>query len=200
MKTISIFAFALFLTSRAATGQVFDEETRLINVGIGFGNRSYYRSNYSSYTQSPAFSLSYEQSMKEKIGPGIFGLGGYVGYQKATYRSYYYNYYYYSQNYYYEDAYKYYLLAGRAVYHWDVLNKDKAELYSGLILGLRIQTSTHTDSDPNHPYNYYYNQGSSGFIYAGFIGGRYYLTKHAALYCEIGYGISYANIGLTLKL
>ena len=50
----------------------FNASSKVLNLGIGFGSRGYYRYlglGY-SYHQSPAISLSYEQDIPNKIGPG----------------------------------------------------------------------------------------------------------------------------------
>lgn len=178
----------------------FDENSRIINLGVGFGNRSFYGQGlYDSYSQSPAVSLSYEQALPTRVGPGFIGVGGYLGFQSAKYQWDYYNYYY-NDYYYYQDKYNYFMIAARAAYHWDVLSNDKLELYFGLLAGLRINTYKHTDSDPEHPYNYTYSGGHFGPVYSGFIGGRWYFAKQFGLYGEVGYGISIGNIGLSVKI
>ncbi len=171
----------------------FNGSTKVLNLGVGLSGGSYY-SSYSS--RSPAFSLSYEQGLPNKIGPGYMGIGGYLGYQTARY----YNRYDYKNSpnkYFYEHRWNTLLIMARAAYHLDVLNTSKAELYAGASLGVRIQTYSYEDNDP-----YYDYQDKAGRTYLAsslFIGGRYYFTKNIGIYAEFGYGISYATVGVSIK-
>lgn len=174
----------------------FDGNTRIINVGIGIAGRSYYRLGGNAYTSSPAFSLTYEQPWPQRIGPGYLGVGAYFGYQNARYR----NDYYYLSNYYYEHNWNYVMVAARGVYHWDVLNSEKAEVYGGALLGLRIQTYKYATNNPNANGNdYRLNEGSVYPVFSAFAGARYYFAKKVAVYGEIGSGVSYLTGGLSFK-
>ncbi|MBL7910925.1 MAG: hypothetical protein JNJ41_07720 [Bacteroidia bacterium] len=217
MKQLILVVTAFFLTTANALGQnnkskgigssadnggsgCFNQSSKIINIGIGFGSRSYYR--YSgfgySYHASPAFSLSYEQAIPNKIGPGYLGVGAYLGYKSAyvMYDNYYYN----NNKYYYRHNWRYFLIAARAAYHLDALNFDKGELYFGGIVGIRYSAySYETNSlDPNK--DLYELHSSSVYPTASlFIGGRYYFAKNFGAFCELGYGVSYITAGLSLK-
>jgi hypothetical protein len=178
----------------------FDENTRVINVGIGFGGISYYKGKGYGYTsrRSPSFSLSYEQAIHKKLGPGYLGVGAYAGYQSAHSR--YIDSYYYGSAYYYEHSWKYFMIAARAAYHFDFLNSEKAEVYAGAIVGLRIQTYNFETNDPN-PNNAY--RLHEGIVYPSIsllAGARWYFVPKVALFAELGWGISYATVGVTFKL
>jgi hypothetical protein len=183
----------------------FDETSHILNLGIGFGNNYYsiYRGTGYKYSVSPAFSLTYEQAIPKKLGPGYLGVGAYVGYQSARSRYDYGNYYgaYYG-NYYYEHKWKNYMIAARGAYHLDFLNSAKAEVYAGVLIGLRIQTYTYTSNDPDPSYNSYHklDNGSVVPAYSLFAGARWYFAKNIAVYGELGYGISYATVGLSFRL
>src|SRR5437868_6171868 len=63
-------------------GKCFNESTKVLNIGIGFFGGNYYSYRGSGayvYRTSPAFSISYEQALSKKVGPGYLGLGGYLG-------------------------------------------------------------------------------------------------------------------------
>lgn len=179
----------------------FDESTHIINVGVGFGSRSYqsiYRGAGYSYVRTPAISLSYEQPWPKKLGPGYLGVGAYFGFQHENY-NYTYNYAF-SNSYYYKHKWNHYMIGGRAAYHWDVLNSKNAEVYAGVIIGVRIQTHTYDTNDPdpnNDPYTY--TQGVAYPAYSVFAGARWYFAKNVGLFAEVGYGISYANAGMSIK-
>ncbi|HWY09905.1 MAG TPA: hypothetical protein VN026_01205 [Bacteroidia bacterium] len=178
----------------------FDENTHIINFGVGFG-RSYaylYNAAGASAGTTPAFSVTYEQPWPKKLGPGFLGVGAYFGYQHTYYN---YNYYYFYNNgaYYYDHSWNYFMVAGRAAYHWDVLNSKNAEVYAGVLIGLRFQTYTYSTNDPGNSDPYKYNQSSVWPVYSVFAGARWYFVKNFGLFAELGYGISYATGGLSIK-
>ena len=181
----------------------FDGKTHIINLGVGLGNNYY--SGYSGigygYQSSPAFSISYEQAIPKKLGPGYLGVGAYFGFQTASST---YNYHYgkngYNNNYYYKNSWNNFMVAARAAYHWDVLNFKRADIYAGVMIGARIQTYNYETNNPD-PYadNYRLNQGSAYPSLSAFVGARWYFVKNVALFGEFGYGISYVTGGLSFK-
>ncbi|MCX6297434.1 MAG: hypothetical protein NTX97_15520 [Bacteroidetes bacterium] len=184
----------VLLSNKSDGEKCYDENTKIINIGVGFGSGGYFRYSGGKYTSSPAMSVSYEQPWPKKLGPGFLGVGAYVGFQTTHYRYDYNNYW---GNYFYEERRSYYTVTGRATYHWDVLNSAKAEVYGGVLIGVRFRTYSYNDNDPNHDYK---NAGS--FAYptgGGFVGARYYFAKNIGVYAEAGYGISYATVGLNIK-
>jgi len=190
------------IPSIASSGKCFDENTKIINVGIGFGGVNYYKYNKGygySYGRTPAFSASYEQAFKKKLGIGYLGIGAYLGFQNAHYG--YDDIYYKGGRYYYEHNWNYFMVASRAAYHFDVLNSEKAEVYAGVIIGVRIQTYSYNSNHPDPYYhNYYRERGNSVFpVYSLFAGARWYFAKNVGLFGELGYGISYATGGLSFK-
>ena len=195
-------------TSPSGSGAgCFDGSSRLLNIGVGLGGVSYYnygRSGPYKYTRTPAFSISYEQALGEKVGPGYIGLGGYFGFQHASYRydwnGYYYNFQY--NDYYYKHSWNYFLLAARGAYHPDVLNWEQGEVYFGTTLGLRIETYKFSTNNPDPAWNnaYRLSEGRVNLAWAVFAGGRYYFTDKVAGFMELSYGISYLTVGATIKL
>jgi hypothetical protein len=178
-------------------GKCFDENSHIINLGVGIGHAAYYRGiSGIHYSSSPVFSLSYEQPWKKRIGPGYLGVGAYAGFQTELYR-YDYSYTYRYGNYYYAHRWNYITTAARAAYHWDVLNKGKLEAYGGTIIGLRFQLYHYTSNDPYTNYQEHKNAVYPAF--AVFAGGRYYFAKNFAVYSELSFGIAYLNAGLSYK-
>lgn len=183
----------------------FDENSHILNLGIGFGGGNYYsgyRGYGYSYKSSPAFSLSYEQAYPKKLGPGYLGIGAYLGYQSASST---YNYFYDDNNvkgyYYSKHSWNNFMIAARGAYHFDILNFEKGEFYVGLLAGLRIQNYRYDSNNPDpYAYNFYrYNSGNVYPTYSFFVGGRWYFANNVALFGELGYGISYATAGLSFK-
>jgi hypothetical protein len=200
-------------TSEDSGNKCFDENTKLISAGVGFGGGySYYNYNRGAgykYNIGPVFSVSYEQALKTKAGPGYVALGGYIGYRHTRYR---YDYvygngywnngvWYYGSNYYYEHKWNHIFIAARGTYHWDELNWEKGEIYGGLALGFRIQTYTFStnDNNPNRP-NYILHDNSIYPAAAIFFGARWYPAPKIAIFTEVGYGISILTFGVSFKL
>ena len=178
----------------------FDESTHIINLGFGFGGVNYYSINTGTgynYRRTPAISLSYEQPWKKKLGPGYLGIGAYLGFQNARYR--YDDVFYGGGKYYYEHNWNYFMVAARGAYHWDVLNSKNAEVYAGVVIGLRFQTYSYNTNDPD-PYTDYRLSNSAVYpAYSLFAGARWYFAKRVAVFGEVGYGISYLTAGLSFK-
>ncbi len=182
-------------------GKCFDENTHVLNVGIGFGGGNYYhygRGFGYTYRSSPAFSLTYEQAYKKPLGPGYLGIGAYLGYQTAYYQ--FNNYYYNGGTYYYRNRWNFMVLAARGAYHLDLLNTNNAELYFGAILGIRYAAHKFESNSPD-PNIHYYEASYSSIAPTGslFVGGRWYFVPKVALFGEVGYGISYLTAGLSFK-
>jgi hypothetical protein len=189
------------LKANESQGKVFDENTRLINLGVGFGSGYYSSYGLGSgyvYHSTPALSLSYEQAYPKKLGPGFLGVGIYLGYQHASSR--FNGYYYKGDQFYYEHNWNYYVAAARGVYHWDVLNTKNAEVYGGMIVGFRISTYSYktNNTDPDAKLYQRHDSGISP-VASLLAGARWYFVSNVALFGEVGYGISYIKGGFTFK-
>lgn len=186
------------LLNNESVVKCYDENTRILNFGIGLNGRSYYSGiGSNTYSKSPTFSLTYEKASPKKYGPGYLGVGAYVGYDNARYQ----NTYDLSKNYYYEHNWNYITIAARGVYHWDLLNFEKADIYGGALVGIRIQSYKYASNDPgpNANDNIIKNQGNAFPLLSVFTGARWYLAKSYAVYSEIGTGVSYFTVGLSYK-
>lgn len=215
MKTLlSVFSIVLFSVTSFATGELpvrlnnagsgkcFDENTKIINIGVGFGGSKYYKfkTSYGYYSRrTPAISMTYEQAYPKKLGIGYLGVGAYLGFQHASYG--YDDLYYQGNRYYYEHRWNYFMVAARAAYHFDVLNSEKAEVYVGAIVGMRFQTYTYTSNHPDPYYNKYYRESGGSIFPTGslFAGARWYFSKNVGLFGEVGYGISFVTGGFSIK-
>lgn len=207
---LSLHSFALefpvkkktytFLKKEDGGEKCFDESTHIINIGVGFGSRAYhslYLGGAYRYGRTPAFSLTYEQPWKQKLGPGYLGVGAYLGFQHEYYE---YDYdYLFSNTYHYKHSWNYYMVAARAAYHWDVLNSKNAEVYAGVLIGMRFQTHSYTTNDPSNKDPYSYSNSFAYPAYSVFAGARWYFAKNFGLFAEVGYGISYATGGFSIK-
>ena len=200
---VSVSALAQKNNQKSSGGKCFDENTHLINLGIGFGN-SYYAFNHNNGYESgrtPVFLLSYEQPLRNKVGPGYIGVGGLFAFQNAHER-YNYDYWYNSGYVRYYDRHNWntYVITGRATYHWDGLIADKAEVYGGSLIGVRINSYSYStnNKDPYYPINSR-DEGSVYPVITVFAGARYYFAPNVAVYSEIASGVSFLSAGLTFK-
>ncbi|HET6224702.1 MAG TPA: hypothetical protein VFF27_00390 [Bacteroidia bacterium] len=200
-----LFTIVASICSNVANAQCYDENTHLLNLGVGFGN-SYYKYNRSTgydYGRTPVFILSYEQPLRNKVGPGYIGVGAIVSFQHAYQRYNYPNYVYNGvivNDAYYQHNWNYYVVAARGAYHLDFVNADKAELYAGTIIGVRINSYNYTYHNiDNNKDRYELNEGAVYPALSVYAGARWYFVPNVALYGEIGTGLSFLSGGLTFK-
>jgi hypothetical protein len=210
-KLLMILSTVLWSASSTSTfaqgsgggGDCYDENSHLINLGVGLTGSYYHFENRKGYShgRTPAFIFVYEQPLRNKVGPGYIGIGPYLSYQTA-YERYDYDWYYNGKNdnYYYRHQWNYFVIAARGAYHWDVLNNSKGELYAGTIIGVRINQYTYKSDNPDPNYNSF--ERSDGSVYpavAVYAGARWYFVPNVALYGEVASGVSFLTGGLTFK-
>lgn len=175
-KLFLLFLVSLFSLSQLVAQQsTFEKGTKVLNLGIGLGS-TYYSSYYTS--QMPAISASFEVGVADGIlEKGSIGVGGYLGYSSAKWTNYYK-----TSN---------IILGARGSFHYPLV--DKLDTYTGLLLGYNIYSYKYYDT--------YFGAAASsgGLTFAWFAGARYYFTDKFAGMAEIGYGISYLTLGVSLK-
>ncbi|MBN2215727.1 MAG: hypothetical protein JW723_15970 [Bacteroidales bacterium] len=174
----------LAMTSMQVKSQSFEVGDKDVNLGIGFGATWYSGVGYK--TTIPPVCASLDFGFKDDIGPGVLGLGGYVGFSSYKWE--------YSYLYTYGYKYTTFILGGRATYHMEFI--DKLDTYGGLLLGFRLVNDKYFGD-----IGYTYTSGvGSGLAYSFFIGGKYYLADNIAVFGELGYGIAYLTLGVTFKM
>ena len=180
-KIFVILLLSLFsLPLLTAQESLFNVGDKVVNLGIGFGSTLYVGSFYSSTV--PPVSISFEKGFKDGIlEKGTIGIGGYLGYSSYKWESFGWGW-----------KYTNIILGARGNFHYPLV--DKLDTYAGLLLGYRISTSkefgTTAGIEPS---------SGGGVVFNPYIGGRYYFTDKFAGMAELGYGISYLNIGIALK-
>lgn len=188
MKTkILLFTLSFVFIFSVANAQIVSKGDKILNLGLGIGNSYYSGSGYASTI--PPLSASLEVIIDDdlfKDGKGALGVGGYAGYF-----GYKYNYHYSTFDY--SWKYSNFVLGPRGNVHYNFV--EKLDTYAGLVLGYNIVSVSGGGDNVAG-----YTASSSGFIWAGFIGGRYYFKENFAGMLELGYGIAYLNIGVALKL
>jgi hypothetical protein len=189
MKKVLLFFAAIFLVSQFNFSQDLPvvKGDKIINAGIGFGSALYSGTGWSSTI--PPLSVSFEQIiMDEVIDKGLIGVGGYVGYASYKWE---YNYMGYDWGYKYSN----FILGARGTFHYPLIKK--LDTYTGLMIGFEVVSAKEFgDIDPL----YSYDVSQSGLVWSWYAGGRYFFNEKWAGMLELGYGITYLNLGVALKL
>jgi hypothetical protein len=187
-KTGLILTILMFIGFGQINGQAFEKGTKVVAFGIGIGSSL---GSFSHTSQIPALSVQYEQGIWEAGSDGVISLGGYVGYKSFNHRSS-------AGNFDFTSKWNYTIVGIRSAYHYQGLENERIDLYGGLMLGYYILNYTYEDntgsSNPIGSGNY----GSSAGLTI-YLGGRYYLTNNIAAFVELGYGVSYLNLGINLR-
>lgn len=191
MKKTGILLLVIVLlgiTQVKSQEQMFFENDKVINLGIGIGSTLWSGRYYT--TNIPPLSGSFELGIRDNLldVEGLtLGVGGYVGFATATWESTW-------GNNTYGWRYTNIILAGRGAVHYPII--DNLDTYTGLMIGPNIVVSSSfgTFSDATS------SARGSGLVYSYFFGARYYFGSNIAVLGELGYGISYLNIGVALKL
>lgn len=191
MKNI-LFTMAFVFAGFALIAQesLFNKEDKVINLGIGIGSTLYSGSYYS--TRIPPVSISAEYGIIDNlldVENLNVGVGGYLGFSSSQYK-----YTWFDGNY--GWNYTYIILGARGALHYPVT--EKLDTYTGLMIGPNIVISSEF-GDWGDGVNSN-SASTSGLIYAYYFGARYYFRDNLALMAELGYGISYLNLGVAFKL
>jgi hypothetical protein len=179
---LSLFVIVFSLTQLLAQESTFKQGDKVLNLGIGFGSTFYSGSYYKAGI--PPISASLEFGVKDGVlDKGSIGIGGYLGYSSHKWE-------------YSGWGWKYtnIILGVRGVFHYPLVNK--LDTYTGLLLGYNIATSKEFG---NSVPGYNYSASAGGVAYSWFVGGRYYFSDSFAVMLELGYGITYLNLGVALK-
>lgn len=191
MKKLTILVFLVAGIAAVTCAQSFKEGTNIISAGIGLGSTL---GSYTYSSQTPALSLQYERGVWEVDGPGVISVGGYLGIKSYKYSDSYSDGY---ANYNYTEKWNYTIIGVRSAYHYTGLKKDKFDIYGGVMLSYDILSYKYNENGvtsggtiPN------YGSGMGFSLYAG---GRYYFASNFAAFAELGYGISFLNLGVELR-
>jgi hypothetical protein len=184
MKKLLFLLMVVSLSFTQMVGQepTFSKGDKVLNLGIGFGTNLYSGMNYKM--QVPPVSVSFDVGAFDKIAKkGVIGIGGYLGYSAYKYD-------YTGWGWKYSNI----IIGGRGTFHYPLVNK--LDTYGGMLLGYNISSSKEfgTAIPGNN-----YNASHGGFVYAMFVGARYYFTDNFGAMAEFGYGITFLNLGISLK-
>ena len=179
-----LFLFAL--PGLHAQKSMIELGDKVISLGLGIGNTLYIGgAGYS--TMVPPLSLSFEQAVVDDIfDKGVLGVVGSFGYTAYKYR-------YSMDNQDWGWNYHNIILGAGGILHYPLI--DRLDTYLGALLGYNFSTITeYGDTGDNFP------DSDGGFVYAGFIGARYYFTEQFAAFAQLGYGVAYLTLGVSIRL
>lgn len=183
MKKALLFVAVFALGAFMANAQV-EKGDKVLNLSLGLGSTLYSGSGYKSTVPPVAAALEFVVKDDMFGGKGALGIGGYVGYTGAKYEvdlfgsSY---------------GWKYtnLIIGPKGYLHYNFI--DKLDTYGALLIGYwYVKTSeigTPIGSAPSY----------GGVAWATSIGARYFFTDSFGAMAELGYGISYLNIGISMK-
>ena len=184
VRLFFLIAFFSFIFADSSVAQkYFKKGDIVLNGGIGLGT-NLYTGGYWNLTFPPII-LTGDYAI-EQAGPGMIGIGGFMGFTGAKTR-----FYDPVKRDYYGINYNYSFLGGRGSYHVDAI--EEFDLYGGIAVGLYIVRTTYygslkTSSIPK--------TGLAGGL---FLGGKYYFQDNIGLFAELGYNISYLTIGVSFR-
>lgn len=156
-----------------------------LNFGLGLGGHQVEPAANMTF---PLLSASVDYALRDDWGPGVFGVGGFIGFERFRRE-------YGVVDYEYGYNYTSVIVQGRATYHYQFM-KD-LDTYVGLGLGLRITGNSFFGPVPYNPPDPVNSVLPSGSIFAG---GKYYFQEKMAAFCELGIGTAYFTVGLTVRL
>lgn len=183
VKTLAVVTALLLLTAPKISAQMYTKGQQDLHLGVGVGT-TLYGSGYHSIL--PPINIAYEKGITQNIG-----VGGYLGYATSRYD-------YAGLDY--SWRYSYTILGARAAYHYDLFKKPKLDTYGGAMLGFAIARARFRSDNPALNENDYNSPSSGGVTWSGFVGARYQFKEKIGAYAELGYGVSWLNLGLRMKL
>ena len=184
MKKIALVLAIVLLSMSQLIAQTstFDKGDNVFNLGIGIGSTLY--SGFGNKSTVPPLSVSYERGVVNNIfDKGAIGIGGYLGYQSYKWESYGYGW-----------KYSNLILGARGAFHYPFV--EKLDTYVGLMAGFNVASSKWIGAGTQT----FAHSSAGGLVGSLYVGGRYYFTKFFGVMGEIGYGITYLNLGVVIKI
>lgn len=176
-----LFALLILSSTESFSKGPYSKDRSDLNIGIGIGSTLY------GDETIPPISASYEigfpgqpNEITDKIS-----VGGYVGFARTEYDWWWGTW-----------AYTHVIVGAKGSYHF--YNEGDIDAYAGLIIGYQVLSSSYTSKAGYEDYEPVSSE-NGGLTYSGFVGARYYFSPTFGVFGELGYGISYLNIGITMK-
>ena len=181
----SLFFGHVTAQKKSSTETPFHKGSKSIGLLVGLPLSYNY---YGSYTPLPTLGITYDQGIKDNLGPGNLGVGGVIALNSATYR-------YSTGNY--KAYWRNYIIGVRGTYHLTLLadKNNKFDPYAGVTVGLRIYDYKDTYYTSRSIYNY----NSVYPIIGAFVGAKYHFSKAFGAFVEAGYDISFVRGGICIN-
>ena len=178
-----ILIILLVTSSCALKAQSFTVGDKVAGIGIGIGGTY---SVFNGASQSPGFGIFYDQGVTENVGPGVIGVGAYVGHKSFR------------RNYAggYHQRLSYTIVGARGTYHWQFHELKELDTYAGLMLAMNFASYRDNLDNQSTIITAHYGSYLSATL---FVGARYYFTPQVAAFAEVGYGIAYLTLGAAFK-
>ena len=187
LHLLSLIVIAALSVPRTAEAQ-FATGDNVLSLGVGLGGHY-----VSSTAQSPALGLGYEVGVTD-LGPGVLGLGGFLGYKTVA------NKWYYSSRHQYDWRYTYLMIGFRGNWHYnDWHGLSELDTYGGLMLSYNIVSWKDHTVYPSGVERVTSGGAASGLGLTALLGARYYFSDNFAAQAELGYGISVLSVGVAYR-
>lgn len=195
MHKLIISLTLLFVTISASAEQKkkksndtpFHHGSKTLGLGLGGGVDYGY---YGDIDAIPMLFVVYDQGIKDDLGPGNAGIGGFVGFRSASSP--------YLTNY--KASWTTLLVGLRGTWHLTLLadQDNKFDPYGGISAGLRISSYKNTYFSSNNLIDNYNFHGTTP-IAGLFVGAKYNFSKNFGAFAEVGYDISVLRGGICMN-
>lgn len=193
LRSCVLVGAVAFSGSFLSASAQFGEGDNVLGVGVGIGG-GYNVGFGSGISQGPGIGLHFDHGMGD-LGPGTWGLGGYLGYKTVSYKSAvpYWNY---AEDY----RWNYVTIGLRGTWHYNEWHgNSQLDTYGGLMLSYRsVSFKNNTVYPPNWVGNRYSWSGG-GIGFSGLLGARYYFSDNIGAFAEAGFGVAILQLGLAAR-
>lgn len=195
LLSTSLLLAATFFPNNRAQAQ-FAVGDDVVGLGVGLLGTYNYGWKGAGFSRSPVINLQYDHGLME-LGDGVLGLGGLIGYSTAKYD---YSQFGWGHRYRFSSM----LIAARGTWHYNEWHGDsKLDTYAALGLGLYFHKSKFRYDAAPTPNGYVFrdNDRTSTSGYLGLqVGARYWFSPNVSGFAELGYGMSWLQVGVAMKL
>ena len=171
---MKIYLLSLLALMHSITSNAQDDIIKkgslTLNPGIGIGSAW---SNYGNKVNVPPLSVSLDIG----VAPDIT-IGPYVAYSSTTEPDAFYG----------DFTYTHLLIGAKGAYHFNI--SDKFTGHAGGILGYHVISVSNSSAAAK----------ASTVLYDFLIGATYHFTSKMGVFAELGYGITYLNIGASFSI
>ncbi len=188
-KTIVFIVFAIIIGIKGSAQPMKKGEQSL---GLAVGIPAIIGYDYTS--RGMAITAIYDYGYTNKLGVGYITAGGILSYAGSDYD---YRY----LNTPYSDDYHYVVLGPRVAYHFDMVELtessewNKVDLYAGMFVGARFQTLKFTNPLTGGKEKETKTKLATD-IFAGI---RYAINNRVGAFAELGFGVTYFNLGVNVR-